>query len=266
MFRSHHKDRARRRRAPRGRRVGARRPRSPCPASSGPRTAAGQASEHRPDPDRRPDLQAADQRVMPNTKRLLVKQGTSFTDYIATTAQCCPSRASLLTGQYAHNHGVTSNRVGYPGLVDKGNVLPVWLQRAGYWTIHVGKFLNGYERFAKPDSDRGSRLGPVAHAFSGIRSTTTTTCSSTAASRHYGGAAGTTSRHVLNRGRGAHGRRYAPKGHPFYLQLDERAPHVATAARPVRALRPRRRSREPPTRDASRTCRCRSHRRSTRRT
>jgi arylsulfatase A-like enzyme len=44
-------------------------------------------------------------RVMPNTMRLLMRHGTKFTDYIATTAQCCPSRASLLTGQYAHNHG-----------------------------------------------------------------------------------------------------------------------------------------------------------------
>ena len=69
-------------------------------------------------------------RVMPKTKRLLASPGTSFTDYIATTAQCCPSRASLLTGQYAHNHGVTSNNVGYGGLIDKGNVLPVWLQRS----------------------------------------------------------------------------------------------------------------------------------------
>ena len=91
-------------------------------------------------------------RAMPNTKRLLVRRGTRFTDYIASTAQCCPSRASLITGQYAHSHGVTSNNVGYPGLVDKGNVLPVWLRRAGYRTIHVGKFLNGYERSVEPDS------------------------------------------------------------------------------------------------------------------
>ena len=91
-------------------------------------------------------------RVDAATKRLLAEQGTSFTDYVASTAQCCPSRASLLTGQYAHNHGVTSNNVGYPGLVDEGNVLPVWLQRAGYRTIHVGKFLNGYERSVEPDS------------------------------------------------------------------------------------------------------------------
>ena len=61
---------------------------------------------------------------MPNTKRLLADNGTTFRNYIATTAQCCPSRASLITGQYAHNDGVTSNGVGYSGLVDKGNVLP----------------------------------------------------------------------------------------------------------------------------------------------
>ena len=77
--------------------------------------------------------------VMPNTKRLLADKGTSFRDYLATTAQCCPSRASLITGQYAHNNGVTSNGVGYGGLIDKTNVLPVWLQRSGYLTMHVGE-------------------------------------------------------------------------------------------------------------------------------
>src|SRR4051794_21510390 len=86
-------------------------------------------------------------RVMPNTFKLLVDHGTTFKDYIATTALCCPSRASLITGQYAHNHGVFANggdKGGYQALGDKGNVLPVWLERAGYNTIHLGKFLNGY--------------------------------------------------------------------------------------------------------------------------
>src|SRR5919198_2440335 len=91
--------------------------------------------------------------VMPETKKLLARRGTSFTNYIATTSQCCPSRASLITGQSAHNHGVTSNHVGYPGLIDKGNVLPVWLRQVGYRTMHVGsKYMNGYERVAKPSS------------------------------------------------------------------------------------------------------------------
>ncbi|HSF01361.1 MAG TPA: sulfatase-like hydrolase/transferase [Solirubrobacterales bacterium] len=90
--------------------------------------------------------------AMPQTRRLLARRGTKFTDYVASTAQCCPSRASLITGQYAHNHGVTSNNVGYAGLIDKGNVLPVWLRRAGYRTIHVGKFMNGYGAAVEPDS------------------------------------------------------------------------------------------------------------------
>ena len=101
--------------------------------------------------------------------------GTSFGNYIATTAQCCPSRASLITGQYAHNDGVTSNGVGYPGLVDKGNVLPVWLQQAGYLTMHVGKFMNRYEYFAHPAS-RSRRAGTSGTAFSVAPITTTTTC------------------------------------------------------------------------------------------
>src|SRR5436190_10208880 len=79
--------------------------------------------------------------VMPFTRHLVGDHGTAFSDHIVTTPVCCPSRASLLTGQYAHNHRVTSNRPGYPQLVRKRNVLPVWLQRAGYRTAHVGKFL-----------------------------------------------------------------------------------------------------------------------------
>src|SRR3954453_12201479 len=94
--------------------------------------------------------------AMPKTKRLLTRHGTTFNDYIATTAECCPSRASLLTGQYAHNHGVSSNDVAYPGLIDKHNVLPTWLHDAGYRTMHVGKFLNGYVRFV----DQPSRVAP----------------------------------------------------------------------------------------------------------
>jgi arylsulfatase A-like enzyme len=80
---------------------------------------------------------------MPNLFAALDAGGVRFGAYIATTPLCCPSRASLLTGQYAHNHGIHSNRPGYPHLRQRANVLPVWLQRAGYRTAHVGKFLHG---------------------------------------------------------------------------------------------------------------------------
>jgi arylsulfatase A-like enzyme len=163
---------------------------------------------------------------MPNTKRLLAQAGTRFTDYIATTAQCCPSRASLLTGQYAHNHGVTSNPVGYPGLVDRSNVLPVWLHRAGYWTIHVGKFLNGYERVAQPDSAVAPGWDQW-HTVLGNTSYYSYNLFVNGSRRHYGSHRGDHITHVLNRTAVRMVRRYAPKGHPFYLQLDQRAPHMA---------------------------------------
>ena len=61
-------------------------------------------------------------------------------------------RSTLFIGQYAHNHGVLGNAppVGGYTKLDKSEWLPVWLQRAGYHTVHLGKFLNGYGRFSPP--------------------------------------------------------------------------------------------------------------------
>jgi arylsulfatase A-like enzyme len=87
-------------------------------------------------------------RVMTNVKRLLRDRGASFSNSFVTYALCCPSRATFLTGQYAHNHGVLGNTPpngGYAKL-DHANTLPVWLQDAGYYTAHLGKYLNGYGR------------------------------------------------------------------------------------------------------------------------
>jgi arylsulfatase A-like enzyme len=85
-------------------------------------------------------------RVMTNVKRLLADHGVTFDNSFASFPLCCPSRATFLTGRYAHNHGVLSNRPpagGYRAL-DGSNTLPVWLRRAGYSTALVGKYLNGY--------------------------------------------------------------------------------------------------------------------------
>ena len=85
-------------------------------------------------------------RVMPNVDRLIADQGVTFESFFATYSLCCPSRSTFLTGQYAHNHGVLGNFPpdgGY-GALDHRNTLPVWLQRAGYSTALVGKYLNGY--------------------------------------------------------------------------------------------------------------------------
>jgi N-acetylglucosamine-6-sulfatase len=55
------------------------------------------------------DQAAADVAQMPNVKRLLAKRGTTFADAIDSFPLCCPARATFITGQYAHNHGVAGN-------------------------------------------------------------------------------------------------------------------------------------------------------------
>ena len=92
------------------------------------------------------DQTAASMRYMPWVRRLIGRAGTTFSRSFVSLPQCCPSRATLLTGQYAHNHRVLQNKAprgGYKRL-DKSNWLPVWLQRAGYHTIQLRRTLNGY--------------------------------------------------------------------------------------------------------------------------
>jgi N-acetylglucosamine-6-sulfatase len=89
-------------------------------------------------------------RAMPYTLDLIGKRGMTFNRYYVPYPLCCPSRVSLLTGRYAHSHGVKGNvqpNGGYFGFSFRAAAnhnLATWLQGAGYRTIHVGKFLNGY--------------------------------------------------------------------------------------------------------------------------
>jgi N-acetylglucosamine-6-sulfatase len=92
------------------------------------------------------DMNVSALQVMPNVRSLLGAAGTTFDNSVVSYSLCCPSRATFLTGQYAHNHGVLSNTPpdgGYAKL-RAAETLPVWLRRAGYHTAHIGKFLNGY--------------------------------------------------------------------------------------------------------------------------
>ncbi len=93
---------------------------------------------------------APELRAMPNTLDLLAKRGETFNRYYVSYPLCCPSRVSLMTGRYAHNDGVKGNvqpNGGYSGFSFRGaydHNIATWLQGAGYRTIHIGKFLNGY--------------------------------------------------------------------------------------------------------------------------
>jgi N-acetylglucosamine-6-sulfatase len=103
------------------------------------------------------DQEGESMRVMDGVRREIGRRGVTFENAYATFPLCCPSRASVLTGQYAHNHGVTSNggpNGGFAAYDDSGS-LPIALKRDGYRTGFVGKYLNGSTRTPRPTVPRG---------------------------------------------------------------------------------------------------------------
>jgi N-acetylglucosamine-6-sulfatase len=89
-------------------------------------------------------------RYMPHVQ-WMQQRGVSLANYFVVDSLCCPSRTSLLTGRYPHNDGVFTNEGydgGYDGFNEHGNVRRTWalaLQRAGYRTGLLGKYLNNYQ-------------------------------------------------------------------------------------------------------------------------
>jgi arylsulfatase A-like enzyme len=79
--------------------------------------------------------------MLPKTMELFRSEGTWFSNSFATTPLCCPSRASIYTGKYAHNHGVTdTDRVAE---LDESTTIQAYLHAAGYSTAVVGKYRTG---------------------------------------------------------------------------------------------------------------------------
>jgi arylsulfatase A-like enzyme len=108
--------------------------------------------------------------LMPHLRHDFVDEGVRFTNAFVTNSLCCPSRATLMTGQYSHNSRVLTNSppAGGLGAFRASSTLPVWLSAAGYRTSHVGKFLNGYGRELPADYAPGGDKcaapdgGPIA--------------------------------------------------------------------------------------------------------
>lgn len=97
---------------------------------------------------------------LPKTKALLEERGAVFSNAFVPYPLCCPSRASLLRGQYPHNTGVLGNQPplgGFAVFRERGleaSTVATWLQAVGYRTVLAGKYLNGY-------GDRGTDLRHV---------------------------------------------------------------------------------------------------------
>ncbi len=96
------------------------------------------------------DLDYASVQKMPRIGSLLAEGGVSFESAFASQSLCCPSRATSLTGLYAHNHQIKGNKPpdgGFEKFRDEGleeDTIATRLQEEGYQTAFIGKYLNGY--------------------------------------------------------------------------------------------------------------------------
>jgi N-acetylglucosamine-6-sulfatase len=88
----------------------------------------------------------------PNIDRI-AKEGAMFRNAFMTTPLCSPSRASFLTGQYAHTHGITDN-VDRSAASHQLVTFPLLLHRSGYATAFIGKWHMGNDDTQRPGFDR----------------------------------------------------------------------------------------------------------------
>jgi arylsulfatase A-like enzyme len=108
--------------------------------------------------------------VMRNVQSLLVRHGVAFTNSFVSDPLCCPSRASILTGEYAHSTHVYSNEPpygGFPAFHQDRSTIATWLHAAGYHTGLFGKYLNHYEstRYIPPGWDEWDAFDGAASPY-----------------------------------------------------------------------------------------------------
>jgi arylsulfatase A-like enzyme len=193
---------------------------------------------------------------LPNIRRLLSDAGTTLTGATVTNSLCCPSRSTLLRGQYTHSHRVYTNvaptggHAKFRALGRDSSTLATWLHDAGYATALLGKYLNGYpgrdRDYVPPGWTRWS--SPVAGGY-GMYDYA---LNEDGAIRRYGHAASDYITDVLARQAREFVRASAAAGTPFYLEVATYAPHQpATVAPRHRALLPDLRAPRTPSFDAA---------------
>jgi arylsulfatase A-like enzyme len=160
---------------------------------------------------------------MPRLQHLMAGEGVTLRNALAPSPICVPARASLLSGQYAHNHGAVtiSGEGGGVAAFDEHRTLPVWLQQAGYRTMFVGKYLNGYGEQVAPThvppgwSSWHGTVDPTTYNF--VQPTVNNNGTLHTYQRYSTSVINESSNRLLARGAGAQ---------PWYMWVNYVAPHV----------------------------------------
>jgi arylsulfatase A-like enzyme len=178
---------------------------------------------------------------MPGREDLLTGEGTTFTNSFVSLSLCCPSRTALLRGQYAHNTGIFTNNApagGFQAVHDRGleaSTAATWLHAAGYRTILLGKYLNGYpgaagQTYIPPGwSEWHSPVGGVRYFDYDLNDNGRV--------NHYGDDPRDYLTDVLSRKSNAFIRRMAGNGggQPFFMYIAPYAPHGPATPAPRHA-------------------------------
>ena len=189
------------------------------------------------------DQESGSMRVMKIVGKELKRKGVTMKGYYDNFPLCCPSRSTLLTGQYAHNHQVLSNSPpdgGY-GVFNElhgDDYLPLWLQSAGYQTSYIGKYENGY---AEPD-EYGTTPTDVPKGWSDWHVLAPSraqyfnyTLNNNGVLRQYTDREEDYSTDVFTKKAKRFVRNNAKASTPFYLQLGYAAPHGGGGGDPGRS-------------------------------
>jgi arylsulfatase A-like enzyme len=157
----------------------------------------------------------------------LQKAGSTMSRYYVVDSLCCPSRAAIFTGEYPHDDGVFTNTGsdgGYNAYNKNGNPrksFAVALQKSGYRTAMMGKYLNGYLPANKipPGWDEWDVTGKGYPEFN-------YTLNENGTLRHYGSNAKSYLTDVLSAKAGSFIDSAAASGNPFMLEVATFAPHA----------------------------------------
>jgi N-acetylglucosamine-6-sulfatase len=178
------------------------------------------------------DMRYDDLKYMPKMRSLLGSQGMSFEEAFVSNALCCPSRATIMRGQYAHNTGVWFNQNrsdgGWEGYKYHGyetDNVATRLSDAGYRTGLFGKYLNVYSGTSVPPGwvDWFAASGGIRYFDYNVNDNGTIV--------HYGSEESDYSTDVLSEQTQQFIEESVAQRKPFFAYVAPKAPHeLATAA------------------------------------